>query len=552
MRFRRGRRYWPILIAVLALSPARVGRTDDPPSSSPTSPTIDEADQTLNRALELERKRDWAAAIELYEFAVEHWPGRAVFRHRRLLCETHYRLGRRYQDQSFRAVLLRLPFERALDLYEEVLDRIQSQYVEGVSLEPLTRRGLDNFEVALRDPAFLKVNAPEAAPEAVKALREALIARRVRISARDRTEARAQVLSVCELAKRTLGIGRTPVILEFIFGACDALDDYSSYLTPDRLDDLFATIDGSFVGLGVELKHDESGLRVVGVISGGPAADAGIKPGDRIVKVEGRSLAGLSIDEASNKLQGAEGSPVTISIVRLDGTTRELRLIRRPVEVKSVSKAGIVDSRRGVGYVHFTSFQKSSGEEMRRAIARLTEQGMRILVLDLRGNPGGLLNVAVELADEFLNEGVIVSTRGRAAGQTAVFRARQGSPWNMPLIVLVDHESASASEILAGALQENRRATIIGERSYGKGSVQSIFTLRAAPAGLKLTTAKFYSPRGRAYSEQGVEPDVEVASARRRSSAKPASEPIDDLEAIDSFGNPGKDLALKKALELIK
>ncbi len=166
---------------------------------------------------------------------------------------------------------------------------------------------------------------------------------------------------------------------------------------------------------------------------------------------------------------------------------------------------------------------------------------MRYLVLDLRGNPGGLLDVAVDIADEFLNDGVIVSTRGRAANQSVVYRAHSGSAWKMPTTILVDHDSASASEILAGALKDNRRATVIGERTYGKGSVQSIFPLRSAPAGLKLTTAKFYSPLNRSYSEQGVEPDLTVTVR-----LKPKGP--EDLVDPSVYGDPTSDLVLDRAI----
>ncbi len=193
-------------------------------------------------------------------------------------------------------------------------------------------------------------------------------------------------------------------------------------------------------------------------------------------------------------------------------------MIRRHVDVESVTQAKIVDVSGGVGYVQLNGFQKSSTEELERAIDSLRRQGMTSLVLDLRGNPGGLLNIAVEIAERFIDQGVIVSTRGRAPGQSQIYRAGARAVWKMPLIVLIDHDSASASEILAGALKDHRRAYVLGERSYGKGSVQSIFALRSAPAGLKLTTAKFYSPRSRPYSEQGVEPDMMI-----RNTAKPVN-----------------------------
>jgi carboxyl-terminal processing protease len=179
--------------------------------------------------------------------------------------------------------------------------------------------------------------------------------------------------------------------------------------------------------------------------------------------------------------------------------------------------------------------------------------GMRTLVLDLRGNPGGLLNVAVEIAERFVDQGVIVSTRGRAPGQSQVYQSQSKAVWSLPMLVLIDHDSASASEILAGALKDHNRATVMGERSYGKGSVQSIFALRSAPAGLKLTTAKFYSPRNRPYSEQGVEPDVPV-----RIAAKPVAEegtgpggtatPAASREPVIEFGDPVRDPVLGQAI----
>ena len=310
----------------------------------------------------------------------------------------------------------------------------------------------------------------------------------------------------------------TPVLLEFTCGACDALDDFTSYLTPDKLEDLYAMIDGNFVGLGVELKINKEGLLLVGVIRGGPAWEAGIKAGETIVKIGGRSIKGLGLDEAANRLQGSEGTTLDLEVKRRDGTLQAFRLVRRHVDVESVAKVGMVESAEGIGYLRLTGFQKTSADEIDKAVGTLASQGMRALVLDLRGNPGGLLNVAVEIAERFIDSGLIVSTRGRAQGQTQALSANGRARWRMPLYVLVDHDSASASEILAGALQDHRRATIMGARTYGKGSVQSIFSLRSAPAGLKLTTAKFYSPLNRPYSEQGVQPDIPI---KLRSAAKP-------------------------------
>jgi carboxyl-terminal processing protease len=457
----------------------------------------------------------------------------------------HQRLARRYQDASFRNVLLRLPRDKAFDLFDELVERIDVHYVDAVPMEPLIRRGFDNLEVALRDPkfAFLSLNAPNSSPDRVAWLREQLRTRRDQLVVPDRETARDQVVAACELSRQALGLTPAAVILEFVFGCCDVLDDYTAYLTPDKLDDMFAMIDGNFVGLGVELKQDEAGLKLVGVIRGGPASEAGLKVGDRIVAVGGVSVKGLGLDEAAGRLQGSEGTTVDIVVLRPDSSTASLRMIRRHVEVESVAQARIIESISGVGYIQLTGFQKTSTEELDRAITRLRRQGMRYLVLDLRGNPGGLLNVAVDIADRFLDQGVIVSTRGRAPGQTQVYRARPDKPYTMPIAILIDRDSASASEILAGALQELGRAVVIGDRSYGKGSVQSIFELRSAPAGLKLTTAKFYSPKNRPYSEQGVTPDIPVILR-----AKPAADAEPEVEPLE-FGDPVTDKVLDIALQ---
>ncbi len=350
------------------------------------------------------------------------------------------------------------------------------------------------------------------------------------------------MLAVCELARQAIGPVDAAIILEFTYGACEALDDYTTYLTPDKLDDLYSMIQGNFVGLGVELKQDAEGLRIVGVIRGGPAYDAGLKAGDQITHIGSRGVKGASLDEAANLLQGIEGSKVEITLLRAGGKTQSFRMIRRHIDVESVTHVKLVDTAGGVGYLQLNGFQKGSTEELERAIASLRRQGMTSLVLDLRGNPGGLLNVAVEIAERFIDQGVIVSTRGRAPGQSQVYRAGARAVWKMPLIVLIDHDSASASEILAGALKDHRRAYVLGERSYGKGSVQSIFALRSAPAGLKLTTAKFYSPRSRPYSEQGVEPDEVV-----HNTAKPANGVLPYGTGEDGRPDPVLDAAIRRS-----
>jgi carboxyl-terminal processing protease len=519
----------------------------DPPAATPGASGDAESAAVLERGLEKERGRNWAAAIEVYRDAIERWPSRVEFSRRLRLCEIHFKLNRRYSDASFRNVLLALPQEQAAELYDEVLERIQSNYVDAVPFEPLVRHGLDNLEVALRDPVFLKANAPTAAPDRVTMIRDALRRYRMSLSIPDRAAAVRMALACSELGHQAIGLGASPVLLEFTCGACDALDDFTSYLTPSKLEDLYAMIDGNFVGLGIELKHDKEGLRLVGVIRGGPAWEAGLQPGDTIIKVDGLTIQGMGLDESANKLQGTEGTQVSLLIKKKDGSFQTHRLVRRHVDVESVTRAKLVDQAAGIGYFRLIGFQKTSAEEIDAAIAALSAQGMKILVIDLRGNPGGLLNVAVDIAGRFVDSGPIVSTKGRAHGQTQMFAAGGRARWRLPLYVLVDHDSASASEILAGALQDHQRATIVGTRTYGKGSVQSIFSLRSAPAGLKLTTAKFYSPHERPYSEQGVQPDLPILS---RSSAKPGDDSQIREEA--NYGDPVLDPVLAATIRAAK
>ena len=543
-------RVWMFVFALAGMS-APVSRAESPAANTATaaaSAVLESPESILEQGLDHERSRNWAAAIETYHGALEHWPSRVDFSRRLRLCEIHFKLTRRYLDTSFRTVLLRLPHEQAVDLYDEVTERIQTNYVDPVPLEPLVRHGLDNLEVALRDPLFVKTNAPAATPERVTWLREGLRQYRAQLNVPDRAAAVQLAVSSADLARQAIGMASTPVLLEFTCGACDALDDFTSYLTPDKLEDLYAMIDGNFVGLGVELKIDKEGLRLIGVIKGGPAWEAGLKAGEMIVKIGGQPIKGLGLDEAANRLQGTEGTTIDLDVRRPDGTIQSYRLVRRHVDVESVTKMAIVDQADGIGYLQLSGFQKTSADEIDQAVATLSRQGMRVLVIDLRGNPGGLLNVAVEIAERFIDSGLIVSTRGRAAGQTQVLSANGRARWRMPLYVLVDHDSASASEILAGALQDHQRATILGTRTYGKGSVQSIFSLRTAPAGLKLTTAKFYSPLNRPYSEQGVQPDIPITVRTAARPADGATSPRED----SNLGDPQLDVVLAAAIRTAK
>lgn len=523
-----------LLLTLAIVRDASVATAQQSPAEAP-SPTNRNADESYRDGLKLEIDRQWAKAADHYDAALKQWPERTDFRQRLILCEMHLRLQKRYHDYSFQQILLRMDDADCARLYNEILDRIDNHYVDPIDLSGLTRRGIDNLEVALRDPEFQRINAPTAAPAQIRTLREWLRENRSRIMAPDRKKSAEIVTAIADAAVRTAGVSRQSVYMEFIFGACDALDEFSACLTPAKLEDLYAVIDGNFVGLGVELKDDPKGLVLTSVIRGGPAWEAGLKVGEIITSVDGKSLAGMNLEQAAAELQGPEGSSVELLLAREGAALRKIRLVRRPVDVDSVVDIKMVDPQEGIGYLKLTGFQKTTNRELASAVDLLRSNGMKLLIFDLRGNPGGLLNCSVEIADQFLAQGVIVTTRGRSDGQSQVYRAKPDIAWDFPVVLLVDRDSASASEILAGALQENGRADVLGERSFGKGSVQSIFPIRTAPAGLKLTTARFYSPLDRPYT-QGVTPNVITRQVAR---------PTNEGKTVAS----AEDFVLKAAIE---
>ncbi|MHB9798250.1 S41 family peptidase [Pseudomonas sp. MT3] len=327
-----------------------------------------------------------------------------------------------------------------------------------------------------------------------------------------------------------------------IKGMLSNLDPHSAYLGPEEFAELQESTSGEFGGLGIEVGSEDGFVKVISPIDDTPAANAGIQPGDLIVKIDGKPTKGQSMNEAVDSMRGKPGSPITLTIVRGGGKPFDVELKRAIIKVKSVRNQML---EPGFGYLRITQFQVNTGEETVKALTSLRRENngrLKGVVLDLRNNPGGVLQSAVEVADAFLTKGLIVYTKGRIPNSELRFSADPSDPSDgVPLVVLINGGSASAAEIVAGALQDQKRAILMGTDSFGKGSVQTVLPLNNDRA-LKLTTALYYTPNGRSIQAQGITPDIEVERAkvtREKNEFDGFKEA--DLQGHLANGNGGKD-----------
>ena len=304
-------------------------------------------------------------------------------------------------------------------------------------------------------------------------------------------------------------------------GMLAELDPYSQFMTRQDIEQLTIDTEGEFGGLGIEITLDENRiLTVITPIEDTPAMRSGVLPGDRIIEIEGKSTYNMGLMDAVKVLRGKPGSKVTITVAHQGRAKREkITITRDIIKVKSIRAAKMIDEKAKVGYVRMSNFQKTTAEELDAVVKEFLDQGMKALVLDLRRNPGGLLDSAVAVTDRFISSGLIVSTKGRTPGSAHKFEAhKRGTYPDFPLAVLVSNYSASGSEIVAGAVQDHHRGILVGTRTFGKGSVQTILPVNDG-AKLRLTTAKYYTPSGRMIHRDsdakpedpwGIMPEIEV------------------------------------------
>lgn len=476
----------------------------------------------------LEESHSWQQAIAYYEKLQREHTDDATVARRLQIVRIHHDVWRRYNDESFLTTVDGSSLDAAIKLYGEVLGKLQLYYVENVPLYDLARNGTAFVEVALTEPPFIEHAIGTTDSSRIEQYRLNVHRHLLQRPVSTVIDAQRLVAAIATDAQQQIGASPQAIVYEYIAGAAGMLDPYSAYLTAAEYTEIMSQIEGNLIGIGVELWAEGEELEIVQVFDDGPAAAVGLAAGDRVLAVDGAAVSAIGAKKAADMLRGNESTNVDLLVIRGDESPRTVRIVRRRLDVASVTDVDLVDEAAGIGYLRISNFQKTTCGEVDAAIVDLHNRGMRSLIIDLRRNPGGLLDAAVELADRFLPAGGIVSTRGRNGAENHNFTAHYAGTLDLPLMILIDEDSASASEIFAGAISDNRRGLIVGRTSYGKGSVQGVFHNDAGAGGLRLTVSKFYAPSGYAISNRGVHPDIELgADQGSRLVARPAIEPTD-------------------------
>jgi C-terminal peptidase prc len=485
-----------------------------------------EPGRLLKEALELEKSGNWAQACFAYERALHQNRSQPECREGLARCIRRFQQNRRLADKTYLDALGKLIPSQALDVYEQTFSVVAAAYVDRDKADPtaLFQRGVQELRFALDSELFRREFLPSAKDDVLTRCKLRLeewvdfkltyrggsptqIIKAAREAAREQVQAVFRAFEQEGLEARPRA--KVAIALEFASGACNALDEYTLLYTPGYFNDLQAALRGKSAGVGVELVEGDKGQfpEVARVYPLSPASDAGLTPGVRIKAIDRQSTEFLTPQAAAERLRGEVNSAVELEILYADQTTATLKLSRRPVAVTSVEweiKEPPDDDPKMqrspyIGYLRIFHFQQSTVQEVKAALTDLQSKGAQGLIVDLRGNPGGDFEAAVRVAELFLTEGVIVHTQGPVEKYNHPYLAKGTNPHlslRVPVAVLIDGETASAAELLAGALQERNRAWLIGQPTYGKCSIQSLYTLdkgplQRMPGGIRLTVAKF-------------------------------------------------------------
>ena len=420
------------------------------------------------------------------------------------------RIRLRYADPRVVRMLRQFTPQGVESFYVEVSELIDERHLTPATYARRVDGAIDHIVQALDVPSFVETAGVHGTTAEISSFKDELQRLRSKIQVRNTNDAIAVLREVQNRASRSIVINPSAIGLEFLYGATDSLDQFSMLLPPEKNGGPSVGLSDSLVGIGVEIESHPLGLRILKLLPGGPAFQADFRRGDIITHIDDKEIKLLEMNRAVDLIVGPVGTPVRIQATR-GNQSGTVTLTRQQIALHSVVDVRIEDRTRGIGYLKLEQFADSTMDEIDNALLKLHHQGMKSLIMDLRGNPGGLLTTAIALSDRFLSSGTIVLTKGRTQADNSKETAHYSNTWKIPLIVLIDHNSASASEIFAAAIQENHRGLIVGEKSYGKGTVQTLFPLQTFPAALRLTTAKFYSPEGREMAGIGVTPDIKVS-----------------------------------------
>ena len=450
--------------------------------------------------------------------------------------------------ESLRGVQMRM--------LRDALGDARSDYYREVPLRNMLMGGLNGLRAVATtaglEKAFPNLGNAEKKKTFVDKVDELVSKANESIGTDEQADIRRTLSQILAANKETIDLPEEVLVSEFADGAFAELDPFSNMIWPNEVDEFNKATQGEFSGVGIQIQTDEDGsLKVVSPLEDSPAYKAGVKAGDVIAAINGKNAKGISTNQAVKNITGPPGTMVTLTIRSQDHTSKDLVLKRETIKVASIKgwshRPGggweyIIDPEQKIAYIRLTNFTKTTGEELNRAVDEIKAQGGKALILDLRYNPGGLLTAAIDVCEKFVNKGVIVSTHADrdTRNPPTVARANGQGATDLPLVVLTNQYSASASEIVSGCLKDDKRALIVGERTFGKGSVQMLFPLTDRKAYLKLTTSHYYLPLGKCiHREQnsttwGVDPDVTVEmTPEQMRTAIDARQDLDVLHAIN-------------------
>ena len=455
-----------------------------------------------------------------------------------------------------------------MDMLWPALVQSRENYFKDIGYTELTVGGLTGLKAIATtkglDAAFPGLADEEKKQEFLTAVEENIRTATEAAPGSEQFALRSTLTKLRTINRKTVALPEEVMVAEFADGAFGELDPFTSMIWPSDLEEFNKTTQGEFSGVGIQIQSEEGNLKVVSPLEDSPAYKAGIKAGDIVTHIDGKNAKGITLNQAVKKITGLKGSMVTLTVKSPDNSVKDYPIRRDIIKVASIKgwmhlPGGgweyFVDPENKIGYLRLTNFTKDTSRELDNAIDALNDKGAKAVILDLRYNPGGLLTAATDVSDKFLRDGVIVTTRpDREAGNppTVATARPDASETDLPLVVLVNQYSASASEIVSGALKDQKRALIVGERTFGKGSVQMLFPLANREAYLKLTTSHYYLPSGRCIHREensqdwGVNPDVTVEmTPEQMRAAIDARQDLDVLRDINAAPAEGEHEKLK-------